>query len=98
VRWNVVAFLALFVGAACATTPEAEPAPTSEDAAPAVEATPDAETPENPVADPAACIAECEQQSMARSVAWEIVQADCRAACSGDRDPLQETLTPDAGQ
>jgi len=91
--------MALFVGVGCATTPEVEATPpASDDAVPAVEPTPDAETPEKPAEDAAACIAECEQQSMARSVAWEIVQADCLAACSGDREPLQETLTPDAGQ
>jgi|GEM_PF-7041683 len=34
------------------------------------------------------CIKACEQASMARSVAWEIVQADCRASCDGSDKPL----------
>ena len=99
-----VACMALFVGAACATTPSVESSPAvSESVAPpvsepcgTVEPAAETETSETPEADVAACIAECEQQSMARSVAWEKVQADCRASCSGEVEPLQETLTPDA--
>ncbi len=34
------------------------------------------------------CIKACEQASMARSVAWEVVQADCRASCDGSGNPL----------
>ena len=67
----------------CVTTPEPPAAVSEPEPATVTEEPADKEN--TPLDE---CIKACEQASMARSVAWEIVQADCRASCDGSDNPL----------
>ena len=71
----------------CVTTPEpAATEPAATETEPEASTVTDEPAVEKTTLDD--CIKACEQASMARSVAWEIVQADCRASCDGSDKPL----------
>jgi len=87
-KYGILVFLISAMSWACKTADKAPGTQASEEKAPIERPADVGPGTEHAEQDLEACMAQCQKQNAMRAVGPEIIEADCKASCTGEKSPL----------